>query len=121
MPNSCRLRPLNPVAQLATSPGILLAICCAAQNNANVINMSFDFKTPSQELSSALDSRTTSSSMFCAASAGNDGAMETVYPAALQTDVIGVASANDLGRDSTAWEILATPSYLAVACSSLKS
>ncbi|HET6930501.1 MAG TPA: S8 family serine peptidase, partial [Candidatus Acidoferrum sp.] len=34
---------------------ILRAIYYAAQNNANVINMSFDFKTASQELSNALD------------------------------------------------------------------
>jgi hypothetical protein len=79
---------------------ILRAIYYAAQNNANVINMSFDFKTPSQELSSALD-YANKLNIICAASAGNDGAMETVYPAALQTDVMGVASTSDLDTRST--------------------
>ena len=79
---------------------ILRAIYYAAQNNANVINMSFDFKTPSQELSDALD-YANKLNIICAASAGNDGAMQTVYPAALQTDVMGVASTSDLDTRST--------------------
>lgn len=79
---------------------ILRAIYYAAQNNANVINMSFDFKTQSQELSNALD-YANKLNIICAASAGNDGAMETVYPAALQTDVMGVASTSDLDTRST--------------------
>ena len=79
---------------------ILRAIYYAAQNNANVINMSFDFKTPSPELSSALD-YANQLNIICIASAGNDGAMETVYPAALQTDVMGVASTSDLDTRST--------------------
>src|SRR5579859_5459967 len=79
---------------------ILRAIYYAVQNNANVINMSFDFKTPSQELSNALD-YANKLNIICAASAGNDGAMETVYPAALQSDVMGVASTSDLDTRST--------------------
>ena len=79
---------------------ILRAIYYAAQNNVNVINMSFDFKSPSQELSNALD-YANKLNIICAASAGNDGAMETVYPAALQTDVMGVASTSDLDTRST--------------------
>jgi subtilisin family serine protease len=79
---------------------ILRAIYYAAQNNANVINMSFDFKTSSQELSNALD-YANKLNIICAASAGNDGAMEIVYPAALQTDVMGVASTSDLDTRST--------------------
>ena len=79
---------------------ILSAIYYAAQNNANVINMSFDLKTSSQELSNALD-YANKLNIICAASAGNDGAMEIVYPAALQTDVMGVASTSDLDTRST--------------------
>jgi subtilisin family serine protease len=78
---------------------ILRAIYYAAQNNANVINMSFDFKTASQELSNALD-YANKLNIICSSSAGNDGAMETVYPAALQTDVMGVASTSDLDARS---------------------
>jgi hypothetical protein len=79
---------------------ILRAIYYAAQNNSNVINMSFDFKTPSQELTNALD-YANKLNIICAASAGNDGAIETVYPAALQSDVMGVASTSDLDTRST--------------------
>src|SRR5258708_35526966 len=79
---------------------ILRAIYYAAHNNANVINMSFDLKTASQELSNALD-YANKLNIICASSAGNDGAMETVYPAALQSDVMGVASTSDLDTRST--------------------
>ncbi len=72
---------------------ILRAIYYGVQNNANVINMSFDFKTPSQELTNAL-TYAGQLTMICAASAGNDGQgpPNLVYPAALQSDVMGVAS-----------------------------
>jgi hypothetical protein len=70
---------------------ILRAIYYAAQNSANVINMSFDTKTSSTELKNALD-YANQLGLIGAASAGNDGAQEIVYPAALQSDVMGVAS-----------------------------
>src|SRR5260370_25451280 len=72
---------------------ILRAIYYGVQNNANVINMSFDFKMPSQELTNAL-AYAGQLTMISAASAGNDGQgpPNLVYPAALQSDVMGVAS-----------------------------
>ena len=78
---------------------ILRAIYFAVQINANVINanvinMSFDFKTPSQELTNAL-AYAGQLTVISAASAGNDGLQgppNLVYPAALQSDVMGVAS-----------------------------
>jgi hypothetical protein len=70
---------------------ILRAIYFGVQNNANVINMSFDTKTPSTELKNALD-YANQLGLISVASAGNDGVQETVYPAALQNDVMGVAS-----------------------------
>lgn len=80
---------------------ILRAIYYAVANKANVINMSFDTTTNSLELSKALD-YASASTMICAASAGNDGAQETVYPAALQKDVMGVASVGSTtATDST--------------------
>jgi hypothetical protein len=83
---------------------ILRAIYYAVQNNANIINMSFDFKTPSTELKSALD-YANQLNVVCAASAGNDGQGPPppflVYPAALQNDVMGVASTSDLDARST--------------------
>jgi hypothetical protein len=72
---------------------ILRAIYYAVQNSASIINMSFDTKTSSQELKNALD-YATGLSVINAASAGNDGQGPPllVYPAALQSDVMGVAS-----------------------------
>jgi subtilase family protein len=70
---------------------ILRAIYYGVQNNANIINMSFDTKTASTELKNALD-YANRLGLVPVASAGNDGMQETVYPAALQNDVMGVAS-----------------------------
>jgi subtilase family protein len=71
---------------------ILRAIYYAVQQgNANVINMSFDTKISSTELKNALD-YANQLGLTCVASAGNDGAQEIVYPAALESDVMGVAS-----------------------------
>src|SRR6266481_6627316 len=78
---------------------ILSAIYYAAQNKAAVINMSFDTKTNSLELSNALG-YANQRNLVCAASAGNDGQNEIVYPAALQNYVMGVASTNDLDQRS---------------------
>src|SRR6266513_2348512 len=75
---------------------ILRAIYYGVQHGASVINMSFDLTTASPELQKALDSAN-KNGVICAASAGNDGTAEIVYPAALQTDgiVMGVASTTD--------------------------
>ena len=78
---------------------IIRAIYYAAHNNANVINMSFDTKTSSVELSNALG-YANQQNLVCVASAGNDGQNEIVYPAALQNYVMGVASTNDLDQRS---------------------
>jgi len=73
---------------------ILHAIYYAAQNGTNVINMSFDFTSYSAELATALE-YASQSALICAASAGNDGQKEIVYPAALQSVAMGIASTND--------------------------
>ena len=78
----------------ASLSDILRAIYYGVQNGANVINMSFDTKTSSAELQKALD-YANGQGVICAASAGNDGIQELVYPAALESDVMGVASTSD--------------------------
>jgi len=78
----------------ASLSDILRAIYYGVQNSANVINMSFDMQTSSVELQKALD-YANHQGVICAASAGNDGAQKIVYPAALQNDVMGVASTTD--------------------------
>ena len=80
----------------ASLSDILRAIYYGVQNGANVINMSFDTKTSSAELMKALD-YANQQGVICVASAGNDGQGPPllVYPAALQSDVMGVASTSD--------------------------
>jgi hypothetical protein len=76
---------------------ILRAIYYAVENNANVINMSFDTQTRSRELRKALD-YANQNNIICAASAGNEGQSAppiNVYPARWQNDVMGVASTSD--------------------------
>jgi len=69
---------------------VLRAIYFAAQNGANVINMSFSVATYSQEMVSAIKFASRHQ-VICVASAGNDSQDEFVYPAALGS-VMGVAS-----------------------------
>jgi subtilisin family serine protease len=78
---------------------ILAAIYYAVQNNAKVINMSFDLTTSSTELTTAIN-YANSNKVICVASSGNDGKQEVVYPAGLQY-VMGVASTNNEDQRST--------------------
>jgi subtilisin family serine protease len=78
---------------------ILAAIYYAVQNHANVINMSFDLTTSSAELGDAIK-YANSHNVILAASSGNDGKQEMVYPAGLQ-NVMGVASTNNQDQRST--------------------
>ena len=78
---------------------ILAAIYYAVQNHANVINMSFDLTSSSTELADAIN-YANSHNVIMAASSGNDGKQEMVYPAGLQ-NVMGVASTNNQDQRST--------------------
>jgi subtilisin family serine protease len=76
---------------------ILRAVYYAVQNNAQVINMSFDTQTYSQELRKALN-YANRNNVICVASAGNEAQSApplTVYPAEWQNSVMGVASTSD--------------------------
>jgi subtilase family protein len=75
---------------------VLRAIYYAVGNSANVINMSFEFTSSSVELQKALD-YANQQNLVSAASAGNEGQAILVYPAALQSDVMGVASVGSTG------------------------
>ena len=79
---------------------ILSAVYYGVQSGTNVINMSFDMKSNSKEFSKAI-SYANQNSVICAASAGNDGIQEMVYPAAYQNDVMGVASTSDTDTRSS--------------------
>jgi hypothetical protein len=99
---TARLMPLKAFHSDGTASlsDILRAIYYGVQNSANVINMSFDTTTSSAELQKALD-YANQQGVICAASAGNDGKQEIVYPAALQNDVMGVASTTNQDTRST--------------------
>src|SRR5215467_9934981 len=75
---------------------ILHAVYYGVQGGTNVINMSFDLKSNSVEFKKSLD-YANQNGVICAASAGNDGMQEIVYPAAYQNpmEVMGVASTSD--------------------------
>jgi thermitase len=79
---------------------ILHAVYYGVQGGTNVINMSFDTKSNSKEFSKAI-TYANQNSVICAASAGNDGMQEIVYPAAYQNDVMGVASTSDTDTRSS--------------------
>jgi subtilisin family serine protease len=91
---TARLMPLKAFGPDGTGSlsNILRAIYYASQNNVNIVNMSFDMTTPSQELANAINAAAKNGVLFVA-SAGNDGEMEMVYPAGLN-NVMGVASTN---------------------------
>jgi subtilisin family serine protease len=75
------------------------AVYWAIQNNANIINMSFNLAAYSTELKNAVDYATLRG-VVCVAAAGNQSEDILVYPAALP-NVIGVAStSNDDQRSS---------------------
>src|SRR5581483_9530433 len=72
---------------------VLRAVYYAVNHNAKVINMSFEFTSPSIELAAAI-TYATSKNVICVASAGNDGSMAIVYPSGLP-NVIDVASTSN--------------------------
>jgi hypothetical protein len=85
----------------ATLSNILAAIYYGVQNNAKVLNMSFDLTSSSQELATAIQ-YATNNNVITIASSGNDGKMEIVYPAAMQPQgVMGVASTSNSDQRST--------------------
>lgn len=69
---------------------VLRSIYYATQNNANILNMSFDFTSSSRELENAVD-YAAKQGVVSVASVGNDGAQVVVYPAGF-SNVMGVAS-----------------------------
>jgi subtilisin family serine protease len=70
---------------------IVAALYYAVQHQANVVNMSFDVSTPSAALSQAV-SYANQSGVVLVAAAGNENTSAPVYPAALNGNVMGIAS-----------------------------
>jgi len=98
---TARIMPLKAFASDGTgyTSDIIRAIVYAARSGANVVNMSFSRRTPSNELKRAIDFAA-SRGVIAVASAGNDGQPTLMYPAAYD-NVMGVAStADDDARSS---------------------
>jgi len=92
------LKAFGPAGTGYTSD-ILRAIYWAVQNNANIINMSFNLATYSQEVANAVNYASLAG-VICTGAAGNQGEKTLVYPAALK-NVIGVASTSNRDQRST--------------------
>jgi subtilisin family serine protease len=73
---------------------IVAALYYAVQHNANVVNMSFDVSSPSAALNQAV-SYANQNGVVLVAAAGNENTSAPVYPAALNGNVIGIASTTD--------------------------
>jgi subtilisin family serine protease len=73
---------------------VLRAVYYGVENNAKIINMSFDFPSSSREMKHAVEFAGLLGAI-CVAAVGNDGENTTVYPAGYPKLVIGVASTSD--------------------------
>jgi subtilisin family serine protease len=100
---TAQIMPLKAFGSSGTGnlSNILAAIYYGVQNNAKILNMSFDLTSSSQELTTAIQ-YATNNNVITVASSGNDGKMEIVYPAAMQRQgVMGVASTSNSDQRST--------------------
>jgi len=70
---------------------IIAALYYAVQNHANVVNMSFDLSYSSSALNRAI-SNANKAGVVLVAAAGNENTSAPVYPAAMNGQVVGIAS-----------------------------
>jgi subtilisin family serine protease len=73
---------------------IVAALYYAVQNHANVVNMSFDLSSSSPSLQQAV-SYANKAGIVLVAAAGNENTSARVYPAAMNGNVVGIASTTD--------------------------
>jgi hypothetical protein len=106
---TAKILPLKAFSASGTGylSNVLAAIYYAVQNNANAVNMSFDFTTPSSALSQAI-TYANQANVILVASAGNNGTNTAVYPAAIVPSVMGIASTSDSNTIST-WSDYGAP------------
>ncbi len=79
---------------------IIAALYYAVQHQANVVNMSFDLSGSSSALRQAV-SYANKAGVVLVAAAGNENTSAPVYPAAMNSSVIGIASTTDWDTRST--------------------
>src|SRR5882724_4622484 len=79
---------------------IVAALYYAVQHHANVVNMSFDLTSSSPSLTQAA-SYANKAGVVLVAAAGNESTSSPVYPAALNSYVVGIASTTNWDSRST--------------------
>ena len=79
---------------------IVAALYYAVQHHANVVNMSFDLASNSPSLTQAV-SYANKAGVVLVAAAGNESTSAPVYPAALNSYVVGIASTTNWDSRST--------------------
>ncbi len=79
---------------------IVAALYYAVQHHANVVNMSFDLTSNSPSLTQAV-SYANKAGVVLVAAAGNENTSAAVYPAALNSYVVGIASTTNWDTRST--------------------
>src|SRR5256712_5015022 len=101
VPPTAQIMPLKSFTADGSSNlfDILRAIYFAVDHGAQVINMSFSFLDPSQELMRAVNFAS-GRGVICVSSTGNLGKETLAFPASFQ-NVVGVASTNNLDMRST--------------------
>src|SRR5215831_16125911 len=91
-PNA-KILPLKAFSSNGTGylSNIVAALYYAVQNHANVVNMSFDLSSSSSALNRAV-SYANKAGVVLVAAAGNENTSARVYPAAMNGQVVGIAS-----------------------------
>ena len=91
-----KLLPLKAFSANGTGylSNIVSALYYATQNHANVVNMSFDLSSSSPSLQNAI-SYANRAGVVLVAAAGNENTSARVYPAAMNGQVVGIASTSD--------------------------
>jgi subtilisin family serine protease len=91
---------------------IIAALNYAVQNHANVVNMSFDLTSSSPAFNKTIYNANKAGVVLVAA-AGNESTSAAVYPAAINSSVVGIASTSDSDTKSSFSNYGATDVWIA--------